>query len=145
MIIEAAFVGLTIATLFVELTGLYPGGIIVPAYIALFADQPLRIVGTLLVALLAWGVYRLLARMFILFGRRRFLLLVLLGGVWTLIGTRLAPMLWPVSLELRAIGWVIPGLIANTFERQGFVRTVVALGIVSAITYFVLQLLVYLR
>jgi poly-gamma-glutamate biosynthesis protein PgsC/CapC len=143
MIIEAAFIGLAIATLFVELTGLYPGGIIVPAYVALFVDQPLRIVGTLLVALLAWGSYRLLARAFILFGRRRFLLLVLLGGVWTLVGYRFAPMLWPMSLELRAIGWVIPGLIANTFERQGFFVTVPALGIVSAITYFALRLLMH--
>ncbi|MBU1049656.1 poly-gamma-glutamate biosynthesis protein PgsC [Candidatus Bipolaricaulota bacterium] len=143
MIIEAAFIGLTIATLFVELTGIYPGGIIVPAYIALFVDQPLRIVGTLLVALLAWGTYQLLARVFILFGRRRFLMLVLLGGVWTLIGYRFAPMLWPASLELRAIGWVIPGLLANTFERQGLFTTIPALGIVSAITYFVLRLLMH--
>jgi poly-gamma-glutamate biosynthesis protein PgsC/CapC len=143
MIIEAAFVGLTVATLFVELTGIYPGGIIVPAYVALFVDQPLRIVGTLVVALLAWGAYRLLARIFILFGRRRFLLLVLLGGVWTLVGYRLVPMLWPASLELRAIGWVIPGLIANTFERQGFFITVLALGIASTITFFILRLLMH--
>jgi gamma-polyglutamate biosynthesis protein CapC len=143
MIIEAAFVGLTIATLFVELTGLYPGGIIVPAYVALFVDQPLRIVGTLVIALLAWGCYRLLARVFILFGRRRFLLLVLLGGIWTLMGYRFAPLLWPASLELRAIGWVIPGLVANTFERQGFLGTILALGIVTTITYFVLRLLMH--
>ena len=142
MILEAAFVGMTIATLFVELTGIYPGGIIVPAYLALFVDQPLRILGTLMVALLAWGSYRLLARAFILFGRRRFLLLVLLGGIWTLVGYRVAPMLWPASLELRAIGWVIPGLIANTFERQGLWLTIPALAIASAITYFVLRLLV---
>jgi len=143
MIIEAAFVGLTVATLFIELTGLYPGGIIVPAYVALFVDQPLRIVGTLAVALLAWASYRLLARAFILFGRRRFLLLVLLGGGWTLIGYRLLPALWPASLELRAIGWVIPGLVANTFERQGVLVTIPALGIASTITYFILRLLIH--
>jgi poly-gamma-glutamate biosynthesis protein PgsC/CapC len=141
MTIESAFVGLAIATLFTELTGLYPGGIIVPGYLALFVNQPLRLAGTLVVALLAWGIYRVLARVFVVFGRRRFLLLVLLGGVWTLIGYRIVPLAWPASLELRAIGWVIPGLIANAFERQGLAPTVGAIGVATAATYFVVRLL----
>jgi poly-gamma-glutamate biosynthesis protein PgsC/CapC len=136
--LETAFVGLVVAALFTEITGVYPGGIIVPAYIALFADQPLRMAGTLAVALLAWLGYRLIARHFIVFGRRRFLLLVLLGGVWAVAGFRLLPQVWPASAELRAIGWVIPGLIANSFERQGTVRTFLAMGIATAITYIVL-------
>jgi poly-gamma-glutamate biosynthesis protein PgsC/CapC len=139
--IEVAFIGLVVATLFTELTGLYPGGVIVPAYIALFANQPLRFVGTLAVALLAWATYRLIGRAFILFGRRRFVLLILLGGAWALIGYRLVPLAWPESLELRAIGWVIPGLIANTFERQGFWVTTAAMVVASAITYFIVRLI----
>ena len=141
MTLASAFVGLVVATLFTELTGIYPGGIIVPAYVAMFVDQPLRIAGTLVVAVCAWVTYRLLARYFILFGRRRFLLLVLLGGAWSLLGYRLVPLAWPASLELRAIGWVIPGLIANAFERQGVTKTVLALGIATAVTYFALRLL----
>lgn len=140
MSIEIAFVGLVVATLFTELTGLYPGGVIVPAYVALFIDQPLRLVGTLAVALLAWATYRLLERVFVLFGRRRFLLLVLLGATWALIGYRLFPMAWPASIELRAIGWVIPGLIANTFERQGLWITIVAMTIASALTHLIVRL-----
>lgn len=140
MTIESAFIGLVIATLFTELTGLYPGGIIVPGYLALFVNQPLRLAGTLVVALLAWVVYRAISRFFVLFGRRRFLVLILLGGAWALLGYRIVPLAWPASLELRAIGWLIPGLIANTFERQGFLPTVAAMGIASAATYFVLRL-----
>ncbi len=136
MTLEAAFIGLVVAALFTEIVGVYPGGIIVPAYIALFADQPLRMTGTLVVAVLAWLSYRAVARYFIVFGRRRFLLLVLLGGVWAVIGYRLVPLAWPASLELRAIGWVIPGLIANSFERQGAPKTILAMGIATAITYF---------
>jgi poly-gamma-glutamate biosynthesis protein PgsC/CapC len=142
MTIEFAFIGLVIATLFTGLTGLYPGGVIVPGYLALFVDQPLRLAGTLVVALLAWGIYRALARLFVVFGRRRFVLLILLGGTWAFLGYRIVPLAWPASLELRAIGWVIPGLIANTFERQGFLPTVAAMGIASAATYFVLRLLI---
>ena len=141
MTIESAFIGLVVATLFTELTGLYPGGIIVPGYLALFVNQPLRLAGTLVVALLAWAVYRAMCRVFVVFGRRRFLLLILLGGAWALLGYRIVPLAWPASLELRAIGWVIPGLIANTFERQGLLPTVAAMGIAAATTYFVLRLL----
>ena len=141
MTIESAFIGLVLATLFTELTGLYPGGIIVPAYLALFVNQPLRLAGTLVVALLAWAVYRAMSRVFVVFGRRRFMLLILLGGAWALLGYRIVPLAWPASLELRAIGWVIPGLIANTFERQGLLPTVAAMGIAAATTYFVLRLL----
>jgi poly-gamma-glutamate biosynthesis protein PgsC/CapC len=140
MTIESAFIGLAVATLFTEFTGLYPGGIIVPGYLALFVNQPLRLAGTLIAALLAWAVYRATSRFFIVFGRRRFLLLILLGGAWALLGSRVIPLAWPASLELRAIGWVIPGLIANTFERQGFPRTVAAMGIASATTYCILRL-----
>ncbi len=136
MTLEAAFIGLVVAALFTEIVGVYPGGIIVPAYIALFADQPMRMAGTLAVAVLAWFSYRAIARYFIVFGRRRFLLLVLLGGAWAVIGYRLVPLAWPASLELRAIGWVIPGLIANSFERQGAPKTILAMGIATAITYF---------
>lgn len=39
MTIEVACIGLVVATLFTELTGLYPGGIIVPAYLALFVNH----------------------------------------------------------------------------------------------------------
>jgi gamma-polyglutamate biosynthesis protein CapC len=141
VIVEAAFVGLLVSAVFTELTGVYPGGIIVPAYLALFVNQPLRLAGTLIVAVLTWGTFRMIARGFVVFGRRRFLLCVLLGGAWALLGYRLLPLAWPASLELRAIGWVIPGLIANAFERQGFVLTILAMGTASAITYVLLRLL----
>lgn len=138
MTLEAAFIGLVVAALFTEITGVYPGGIIVPAYIALFAAQPMRMAGTLAVALLAWAAYRLIAYYVVVFGRRRFLLLILLGGAWAVIGYRFLPHIWPASAELRAIGWVIPGLIANSFERQGPLKTALAMGIATAVTYVIL-------
>ena len=141
MTIEIAFLGLAIATIFVEVTGIYPGGIIVPSYVALFLDQPLRVVGTLTVGILSWLSYRGLSCRFILYGRRRFVLMILLGGVWALLGYRLLPNLWPASAELRVIGWVIPGLVANTIERQGLWLTIMAMGIASTVTYFIAKLI----
>ncbi len=141
MSVEFLIVGLVVAVLFVEFAGFYPGGLIVPAYVALHLDQPLRLAGTLAAALAAWGVYLLLARWFILFGRRRFVLLIVLGAAFGVAGYRLAPAVWPATVELRTIGWVIPGLLANAFERQGAGLTLLGVVIASMITYFLARLL----
>ncbi|MCK5055463.1 MAG: poly-gamma-glutamate biosynthesis protein PgsC [Candidatus Aminicenantes bacterium] len=134
--VEITFLGLLIALLFIGLTGYYPGGIIVPAYLVLFMDQPRRIVGTLLAALLTLLCYRLASRYLILFGRRRFVFMILFGGLWTFLWILVFPAIFPMSFEFRVIGWVIPGLIANHFERQGIVVTTAALVTVTVITYF---------
>ena len=135
--LEVPFIGLLISLGFTALTGLYPGGIIVPSYLVLFIRQPERIVGTLIAALLAMAVYRLSSGWLILFGRRRFVFLILAGGLVAFVGHRLLPILFPVSLEFRVIGWVIPGLIANHFERQGVMVTTAALVTVTVLTALV--------
>ncbi|RXG66319.1 poly-gamma-glutamate biosynthesis protein PgsC, partial [Candidatus Atribacteria bacterium 1244-E10-H5-B2] len=52
MIYQAIGIGIVVSFAFYEIVGLSPGGIVVPGYIALFLDQPIRILVTLLVALL---------------------------------------------------------------------------------------------
>ena len=74
-------------------------------------------------AVLTLLVYLLVSRRLILFGRRRFVFLILVGGVWSVLWRMLFPTLFPLSLEFTVIGWVIPGLIANHFERQGVLVT----------------------
>jgi len=134
---EIPFIGLLVSLAFTALTGLYPGGIIVPSYLVLFIHEPARIVGTLIAALLAMAVYRVSSGWLILFGRRRFVFLILVGGLLAFVGHRLLPILFPVSLEFRVIGWVIPGLIANHLERQGIVVTTAALVTVTVLTAWV--------
>jgi len=120
---ELPFIGLLISLAIIGLTGVYPGGIIVPSYLVLFISEPQRIVGTLVAALLTYCVYLLASRWLILFGRRRFVFLLLVGGIWAVLWRHLFPTIFPISLEFTVIGWVIPGLIANHFERQGVLVT----------------------
>ena len=120
---ELPFIGLLVSLAIIGFTGVYPGGIIVPSYLVLFLSQPERMVGTLGAALLTLWVYLLASRWLILFGRRRFVFLLLVGGVWSVLWRFLLPGLFPASLEFTVIGWVIPGLIANHFERQGVLVT----------------------
>jgi len=137
MTYEIIFVGLVVALLFYELTGFYPGGLIVPAYLALYLHQPLRVLGTVLVAVVTWATYHLLSKIFILYGRRRFALILLLGGVWGFLWKQIFPLYWPFSVDIASIGWLIPGLLANTIERQGFWTTLFALGVVLFVTHFI--------
>ena len=69
MTYETIFLGLLLATLYVEIFDIYPGGIIVPAYMALYLHQPGRIAATVVVAYLSLFSYKLLSRYVILFGR----------------------------------------------------------------------------
>lgn len=50
MIFQAIGIGIIIGFLFYEVVGLSPGGIVVPGYLALFIDQPGRIVLTIGIA-----------------------------------------------------------------------------------------------
>jgi gamma-polyglutamate biosynthesis protein CapC len=138
---ETSFIGILVAVLFVGLTGIHPGGIIVPGYLALFVSAPLRVGGTLAVALLTVLCFRLASRYWILFGTRRFAFMILVAGCWTLLWIRFFPMVLPGSIEFRVIGWVVPGLIANNFERQGILITTGSLVTATGITYFLGQML----
>ncbi|MCP4726426.1 MAG: poly-gamma-glutamate biosynthesis protein PgsC [bacterium] len=138
---EASFIALVLSLVFTSLTGFYPGGIIVPSFIVLFADQPERIIGTLAAAVLTVFCYKLMSRHLILFGRRRFVMIILTGALWTLVWLKVFPYLAPATMEFRMIGWVIPGLIANNFEKQGVTVTTAGLITVTAASYFAGELL----
>jgi poly-gamma-glutamate biosynthesis protein PgsC/CapC len=134
-------VGLAVALLFTEIFGLLPGGIIVPAFVALYLDQPLRVLATILAALLSLACYKFLGRYVLLFGRRRFVALILLGGFFGQFWALLWPHLGSLSLDLRVVGWIIPGLLANNLERQKIIPTLASLATASVLTYFIAKLL----
>jgi poly-gamma-glutamate biosynthesis protein PgsC/CapC len=141
MTYETLFIGLLVAVLYVEIFGIFPGGIIVPGYIALYLDQPLRVLVTLAIAILCILIYRILSRYLILFGKRRFVTFIFLGAVLAQVWAVLFPQFFSESFGLRAIGWIIPGLLANNLERQKFIPTLASLFSVSVFTYVLVRML----
>lgn len=141
MIYETLFIGLIVSVLYVEVMDIYPGGIIVPGYVALYLDQPLRVLATILIALLSLCTYKLLSRFLILFGKRRFVMLVLLGGLWAQLWFLLLPHFFSDPTGLKAIGWLIPGLLANNLEKQKMIPSLASMFVVSTITYFLARVL----
>lgn len=139
-------IGLLVTLLLVEVFGLAAGGLVVPGYIALKLLQPWSVAMTLIASYLTYIAVRTLASFMVVYGRRRTALMILIGYIFgSLIDLSMGGVLsFPVSgpdgassseysyFELSVIGYIIPGLIAIWFERQGVVKTLVGL-IVSAV------------
>jgi len=139
MIYETLLIGILLALIYAELMDIYPGGIIVPAYLALYLDRPISIVLTLLVGVLALLSYKLLSNWMILFGRRRFVMFIFLGIIWSQLMMIIAPSIFPNGIELKVIGWVVPGLLGNNLEKQKLLPTFASLFTVMIMTYLIVR------
>jgi poly-gamma-glutamate biosynthesis protein PgsC/CapC len=140
---ESLAVGLVIGFVFWETIGLSAGGLVVPGYIALQLDRPADLVVTLGTSLLTWVSVKALSRYAIVFGRRRFILAVLVGFSWLWLLRSFAPVFAGVVGAAgaavgavpgpggEAFGLVVPGLIANEMDRQRVLPTALALVVVS--------------
>ena len=123
---QVIILSVIISLIYTELTG-YSAGLIISGYLALNLQNPARLVFTLLSAGLAVAVCRLLARVVILYGRRRFALLLLLTFFFSWIAGA-------VGLSIPVIGVILPGLLAREFDRQGFVSTGLSLVVTTGAT-----------
>jgi len=130
--------GIFLSLILSETLGVMAGGIVVPGYLALNLHEPMRVAGTLLVALIVWGILRLLARFMYIYGKRRMVLAILLGFILGYLSRRYFYYeFFGADVRLYSIGFVIPGLIANWMERQGVLRTVSMLLIAAVIVRLV--------
>lgn len=142
MIEAAVGLGVIISLLFTELLGASAGGIVVPGYIALYLDKPLQILGTLVVSILTWGIIRIIGTFTLLFGKRRMVLSILIGFI---LGWATRNLIFHdttiYDLQMQSIGYIIPGLIANWFERQGFLKTLSTMMIAAVLVRLVLMVI----
>lgn len=161
-------VGLMVTLLVTEAFGIAAGGLVVPGYMALRLMQPVNFTLTILVALATFAIVRVLSSFTVIYGRRMtgimiltgYLLgalveLVLGGGIaFDLSATDLGVMpdtetdgliagsTAPVFVELGVIGYIIPGLIALWFNRQGVMQTLAALIVTSVLVRLTLIVLI---
>ena len=143
MVEEAVGLGLVISLIFSETLGVAAGGMVVPGYLALMIHQPLRIVGTIAAALATLGVLTVLSRYMLIYGRRRIVVAVLIGFAIGALTREIFPLyIEETGLDLRVVGFVIPGLMANWMERQGVLPT---LAVMTTSTVLVRLLLILLN
>jgi poly-gamma-glutamate biosynthesis protein PgsC/CapC len=151
-------VGLVMTMLITEAFGIAAGGLVVPGYMALKLMQPVNFALTIMVALATFAIVRVASSFMVLYGRRMtgitILTAYLLGALLELLigggvsfdivpegamqmagdteSDGLSQQIFdPVFVELGVIGYIIPGLIALWFNRQGVLPTLSALFITS--------------
>lgn len=140
MIDIAIGLGLALNILFLELIGLTAGGLVAPGYLALYLHQPTRVLITVVISAITFYTVKLLSNFMIIYGSRKMAIMILVGFVFTYL-SRTFPSGNVGSLDIRpveAIGLIIPGLIANSMDREGIVEALCTLVIGSVMVRLIL-------
>lgn len=128
-------VGIVVALCVIELVGVSPGGLVVVGFLVPQLGRPLGLFGTLVTAVATFLIVRFLGRFLLLYGRRRLVLVLLLAIVIdALVGNLVGKQFEAASLGFASIGRVVPGLLANAMDSQGFIRTLAAMALALSIT-----------
>jgi poly-gamma-glutamate biosynthesis protein PgsC/CapC len=135
-------IGLAISLLFTEMFGVASGGMIVPGYLALSLTRPLDVLLTIGAGFVTFAIVHTLSSFVILYGRRRTVLMILMGYLVGMAVRWTTASLLPVHNELQVIGFIIPGLIAIWLDRQGILETLTALVTASVVVRLLLVLIV---
>ena len=135
--------GIIISIIYYEITEISPGGIIVPGYIALYMNQPDRVIFTIILSLLTLMIVNLLSKYIIIYGKRRFGITIIIGLILKIaIQKSIGYFSLPLVLATTSIGFIVPGLIAQDINRQGILKTLSSMVLVSSIVKLVDILLV---
>ena len=124
------FVGIVLSLIFAEKFGINPAGLVVPGYLALIFDQPIMLLSVLVISCLTYFI--------VTFGISR--AMILTGMVLKFVFDLIYPLTPFEVVEVSGIGVVIPGIIANTIQKQGVVITLATTMLLTCITYVILFL-----
>lgn len=135
----ALVIGVILSLIFADKTGIIPGGLVVPGYLALVLDQPLFLLVILLISLLTYLVVTYgVAKITILYGRRKFVAMLMVGIAMKLLFDYLYPIMPFEILGLSGIGIIIPGLLANSIQKQGMIFSYTSTILLSGLTYLIM-------
>ncbi|BCU51526.1 gamma-polyglutamate biosynthesis protein CapC [Staphylococcus auricularis] len=135
------FIGVVLSLLFAEKFGINPAGLVVPGYLALIFDQPVMLLSVLIISCLTYFIVNHgVSRWVILYGRRKFAAMILTGMILKFLLDLIYPLTPFEMVEMSGIGVVIPGIIANTIQKQGVVITLASCMLLTCITYVILFL-----
>ena len=148
-------IGLLFTLLLAEAFGLAAGGLVVPGYVALMLLQPWSVAMTLIASLITFAAVRTLSTVMVIFGRRKTALMILIGyltgslldlaigGVFSYPagGSAAGSQAQFAYFQVNVIGYIIPGLIAIWFDRQGVLKTLAGLIVSSVLVRLTLVLI----
>jgi len=126
--------GLLVSLILYDVLSIAAGGIVVPGYTAYMLHQPLLLAVSLVAGLLAYLALTGIGRYTILYGRRRFILAVLLGVIANFLILRVFSVAMGTPAIIPDFGFVVPGLLATWLDKQGIIATTSVLCIATAAT-----------
>ncbi len=142
MVDIAVGLGVVFSLLFNEFFGVAAGGIVVPGYVALQMHDPYQLFGTLAVSFLTFLILRGTSHYIFIYGRRRMVLAILIGFLLGYLSRQLVVHnLFDIDIRFQAIGFIIPGLIANWMERQGLFQTIAGVVIAASAVRLLLMII----
>lgn len=137
----AIVLGLTLSLIFAETTGITPAGLIVPGYLSLILDQPISIMIVFTISILTYIIVNFgISKYVILYGRRRFVAIIIVGITLKLIFDLMYPYMPFEIYEFRGIGCIVPGLIAGAIYKQGTKITIASTLLVSFAIYSIMNI-----
>ncbi|MGW2858868.1 poly-gamma-glutamate biosynthesis protein PgsC/CapC [Streptomyces sp. NPDC001205] len=140
---EIAAIGIAIGLLFSLVcyltTNLSPGGMITPGWLALTLVEDLQRAAMVAgVTVLTYAGTLLMQRFVILYGKRLFAAVVLLGVTLQATVMIVLSLEFPLMYANQTLGFIVPGLIAYQLVRQPKGPTLLATGSVTLMAYVVL-------
>ena len=130
-------IGMVLSLLATETLGVTAGGLIVPGYIALNLDDPIKLIMTFSVSILTYYIVRFSGKYILIYGKRRLVFTLLLGFLLGYVTHYFSDnAFWDEKFVV--VGNIIPGLIANWMDRQGVLRTMSIVLIISSITRLII-------
>tara|TARA_B100000029_G_C17598830_1_gene965090 strand:+ start:1173 stop:1658 length:486 start_codon:yes stop_codon:yes gene_type:complete len=133
--------GMILSLFLTETLGVMAGGIIVPGYFALYLQNPVQVITTFVISLITYYIVYIMSKYLLIYGRRRLILCLLIGFF---IGYIFRITISTMLIDLNYIGFIIPGLIASWMDRQGVIRTISVILIISSIVHLFLILILRL-
>ena len=131
--------GVLVSLFFLETFGAAAGGIVVAGYVAMYLHQPVTILATISISFLVYIIVKILGNFMFIYGRRRMVITVLLGFIlgWAARYYGIFSNLTP-DYSANVIGFIIPGLIANSMEKQGIIKTLSVMTVAAVIVRLLL-------
>jgi gamma-polyglutamate biosynthesis protein CapC len=130
-------IGLVVSLVLGEFLGLVGAGLIVPGYFALYLTRPLTVGLTMAAGFVTYGLVRGLSSFVIIYGRRRTVLMILLGYLMGMMA-RYFIQHEGAQREFDVVGFIIPGLIAVALDRWGVIESFCSLLTVAVVTRIIL-------
>lgn len=136
-------IGIFYNFLFFEWLGLTAGSLVVPGYFALALNRPMSCLLTWVLGLVTHEIVKLISKFTLIYGRRQMGLNIIIGYLLAAVINFMirSPTGLSSSSSIGVVGFIIPGLIANSLFNHGIVATTCELLICSIATRLTLIIL----